>query len=352
MIGKMRKEIDNIDKKIIELLNRRASNAIKIGREKAENNSSYYMPEREKEVISNISRLSKGPMSQESIREIYNEVLNGCRQLQKSFKIAYFGPEATFTHQAAVKNFGKEAMYVNCSTIQDVFENVEKSRSDYGVVPVENSNEGMVHHTLDMFKNSELKIVMEINMPIHHYILSKARSLKSVKKIYYHPQAYAQCEGWIKKNLKSAEIAEASSTAEAARLCEKRANVCAIASRVAAKIYKLNVLAGPIEDYKENVTRFLVIGKQLTGNSGSDKTSIMFSIKDRIGALHDMLMPFKRNNINLTKIESRPAKMKAWNYIFYVDFLGHINNAKVRNALTQLESRCSFLKILGSYPRA
>ncbi|MFH1283525.1 MAG: prephenate dehydratase [bacterium] len=351
MITKVRKEIDKVDKKIIKLLNQRAKIAMKIGKIKKLLQNNYYMPEREKEVLLNIEKLSSGPLSPESLKDIYLEVLNGCRQIQKVLKIAYFGPEATYTHQAAIKNFGRRADYVNCNGIADVFEEVEKSGADYGVVPIENSTEGMVYHTLDMFKDSDLRIVMEINMPIHHYLLSKQDSIKKLKKMYYHPQAYGQCSGWIKKNLQNIEMCESSSTADAARQCSKNISACAIASKVAAILYGLNILEGPIEDYKQNVTRFLVIGKQIPGCSGNDKTSVMFSIKDRVGALHDMLVPFKKHSINLTKIESRPTKIKAWNYIFYVDFLGHICEARVQKALRLLETKCSFLKILGSYPR-
>ena len=309
MIDRLRKKIDGLDERIVKLLNERAAVAKLIGRIKSEADSAVYMPERERNVLDNVVKISKGPLSSEAIADIYQDILNNCRDLQKTFKVAYLGPEATYTHQAAAKKFGKKAQYLSCKTIPDVFEEVEKKRADFGVVPIENSNEGMVYHTLDMFKDSELKILMEIRMNIHHYLLGRAESPDKVEVLYYFPQAYAQSALWIKNNLRNVKLAEASSTAESARMCDKP-GTAAVASRIAAETYGLNVIAGPIEDYKQNVTRFLVISDHYAQKSGSDKTSIMFSIKDRVGALHDMLVPFKRNKINLTKIESRPTKQK------------------------------------------
>jgi len=348
----LRKNIDRIDHSIITLLNRRARAALAVGALKERDGDTAYLPSREREVLRNIERMSRGPMPGESLRDIYSEILISCRQLQRKLMVAYLGPEATFTHQAAVKNFGRGAGYVHCRTIPQVFEEIEKGRADYGVVPIENSNEGVVYHTLDMFRDSELKITMEINQPIHQYLVSTASSVGKVTRLFYHPQALGQCAQWVKRTLPGIETVEYSSTAESAKALRDDPRACAIASRVAAKVYRLNVLAGPIEDFRENVTRFLVIGRTYARRSGADKTSIMFSVKDRIGALHDMLLPFKRKRINLTKIESRPSRVRAWDYVFYVDLLGHVDEPRVAQALTQLERRCSFFKILGSYPCA
>ncbi|MDH5662388.1 MAG: prephenate dehydratase, partial [Elusimicrobiota bacterium] len=225
-------------------------------------------------------------------------------------------------------------------------------RSDYGVVPIENSTEGVINHTLDMFVASELKICSELLLEISHNLLSRARELGEIKRIYSHPQAIAQSRNWIEDSLPNAELVETSSTAKAAELAEKDSEGGAIASRLAASLYDLKIIAEGIEDSVQNYTRFLVIGKNYPGKSGQDKTSILFSVKDRVGALHDMLIPFRENKINLTKIESRPTKLRAWEYIFFVDFAGHVEEENVKRALQQLEKECLFLKILGSYPRS
>jgi chorismate mutase/prephenate dehydratase len=266
--------------------------------------------------------------------------------------VAYFGPEATFTHQAALKNFGPEAEYVPVKSIADVFTEVEKNRADYGVVPIENSTEGIVSHTLDMFIDSDTVICAEISMQIEQCLLSRTGNMKDVKLVVSHVQPIAQCRNWLEENLPGIPVKEMVSTSHAAKHALDNRSVAAIASYAAAKLYHLEVIARSIEDSRENYTRFLVIGRDQSKRSGHDKTSMMFSIKDRVGGLHDMLMAFKKNGINLTKIESRPTKKKAWQYIFFVDFIGHISEKKVQKALEELKDNCPFVKILGSYPRA
>lgn len=336
---------------IVRLLNLRARAALNIGRLKKKSGSNFYLPHREKQVLRRVKQLTSA-LSPDAVAEVYDEILNVCRNLQKQLVIGYLGPEATFTHQAAQKNFGLQAEYFPAQSISDVFELVEREQADYGVVPIENSTEGIVTHTLDMFRSSDLKIVMEIKLAVHHYLLSQCKHSNKIKRIYSHPQAFAQCSGYIKRSLHAAEFVEVSSTAEAAKQIHRDKRGAAISSQLAARLYGLPVIAQRIEDMHNNVTRFLVIGRDMTDSTGNDKTSILFAIKDRVGALHDILNPFKKMRMNLTKIESRPEKGKAWNYIFYVDFEGHIKNPKVRKLLKNIDDYCKFIKILGSYPAA
>ncbi|MDD5686806.1 MAG: prephenate dehydratase [Elusimicrobia bacterium] len=350
MIGEIRKKIDVIDKNILKLLNDRIELAIKIGKIKSSKKEEVFVPVREKEIISNIIKLNKGPIPNECLSDIFKEILNVSRSIQKKIKVSYFGPEATFTHLAAIRIFGKYVDYIPVGSIKDVFTEIEKNRADYGVVPIENSTEGIVNHTLDMFIESDLQITSEIFLEISHCLLSTETSLGKIKKVYSHPQPIAQTRNWIEKNLRGVSVVEVASTSEAAKLAKKEKNTAAISSIVASEVYGLNVIARNIEDFKNNFTRFLVIGKKSPSISGSDKTSIMFSAKDRIGVLHDMLIPFKKHKLNLTKIESRPTKKKAWEYIFFIDFMGHIEDKNVKKALSELESNCTMLKVLGSYP--
>lgn len=350
-ISRLRKTIDQIDRKIVRLLNKRAETAGFIGKLKKEKGQNYYLPHREKEVIRNV-RSAAGALPPDAVAEVYEEVLHVCRNLQKKLKIAYLGPDATFTHCAAQKNFGVQAHYLPASSISDVFALVEKEQVDHGVVPIENSTEGIITHTLDMFRSSDLTIIREINLAVHHYLLSNAKSISRIKKIYSHPQAFAQCAGYIKRCLGPVKFVEMSSTAEAALIVRKDRTGAAISSLLASRLYGIPVLAKRIEDLHNNMTRFLVIGRDIPGKTGYDKTSILFSIKDRVGALYDILLPFKRHRINLTKIESRPEKGRAWNYIFYVDFEGHMSDPVIKKVIAGIEENSTFIKILGSYPKA
>lgn len=351
-IENLRKEIDKIDLEILKLLNKRAKIVLEIGKIKQKTPSivSFYSPEREKKLISKLKQHTT-ILPKTAIENIFTEILHASRDLQKKLKITYLGPEATFTHLAALKTFGKYAEYLPLKNTADVFIEVEKGRSDYGVVPIENSTEGVINYTLDMFIESNLLICGEVNIPIEHCLLATSTSAH-IKKIYSHPQAFAQTRNWIESNFSHVELVEVSSTAEAAKMAQKDKNSAAIASEAAASIYNLKILAKNIEDIKENYTRFLIIGKSIAKKSGSDKTSIMLSIKDRVGALYDILKPFKENNINLTSIESRPTKKKAWEYVFFIDFIGHVDDKNVKKVLRRLEKLCVFVKVLGSYPKA
>jgi chorismate mutase/prephenate dehydratase len=351
-IDDLRKKIDAVDRRLLAGLNRRAALVKRIGDLKTRTGQDFYIPHREKNILSGLSEQNRGPLSGESVESIFREVLNACRSLESRLRVAYFGPEATFTHQAALKNFGTGAEYLPARSIGDVFTEVERGRVQYGVVPIENSNEGVVNHTLDMFIASDLSICAEINMQIELCLLSATGSRNDVRKIYSFSQPLAQCRNWLEKNFPGVPVVEMPSTAEAARRASRDRHAAAVASRAAGVLYRLEVIAKGIEDSRENFTRFFVVGKRPAERSGRDKTSVMFSVKDRVGALHDILMTFKRLRINLTKIESRPTKKRAWEYLFFVDFLGHVSENNVKKALRGLSANCIFFKVLGSYPRA
>jgi chorismate mutase/prephenate dehydratase len=345
----LRRQIDNLDKKIIRLLNQRAKTTLNITNLKRKQGQGIYSPDREREVLKKITAVSKGLLSPKALEAIYREIMSCSLSLDKPLTVAYLGPEATFTHLAALKRFGSQIKYIACNSIGDVFLEVERDTADYGVVPIENSIEGAVTYTLDMFVDSELKICAQVILDISHNLLANCAK-ESIKQLYSNPQVFGQCNIWLQKNLPLVDKIEVSSTTRAARLAARGKNSACIASLLAAKIYKLKVIARDIEDSPHNITRFLVIGETDVPQTGEDKTSVMFSIKDRVGALHDMLMPFKKYRINLTKIESRPSKKKAWDYYFFVDLGGHRDEPRVKKALLELENKCTFLKILGSYP--
>jgi len=349
-LDEIRKKIDGIDRSIIDLLNLRAEQVREVAEVKNLKKLPTFDPSREQKIIENLARGNKGPLTREDIALIMGAIFKIYRGMFRPMRIAYFGLEGTFTHQAALKKFGEKSEYLHCKTIDNVFREVEKGRADYGVVPIENSTEGVVTHTLDMFVESNLKITSEILLDIHHYLLSTETSLSKVKKIFSHPQPIAQCWNWIMDNLPDAKIVETDSTTAAVQRVKTEKNAAAIGSLTAAGIYNIGVLAEKIEDYSENITRFLVIGNSFSNKTGQDKTSILLSIKDKVGALHDILLRFKENNVNLTRIESRPSKRKAWDYIFFFDFIGHKDDEIVRDALVKLEKESVFLKILGSYP--
>ncbi|MFC1566382.1 prephenate dehydratase [bacterium] len=351
-ITDVRKEIDKIDQKILKDLNVRAKLAKKIGEIKSKSNNNIYDPARENQIIEALTKKNKGPLTDDFIKSIFKEIFSTCIAMQKKIKIAYLGPEATYTNIAAIQTFGKGFDYYPCQTIQDVFNEIDKNNAEFGVVPIENSTEGMVNYTLDVFMDSNAKIYSEMLMEIHHNLISKAYDISQIKKIYTHPQTHGQCRKWIESNLPKAKILEVDSNLHAVNEIEKDITTAAIASKEAAKLYGFNVLAQNIEDMQNNVTRFLIITNHALIKAKNCKTSILFSIKDKTGALYEMLSPFRKENINLTKIESRPTKKRAWEYVFFVDFLGSMDDPKIQKALKELEHKCLFLKILGSYPSA
>jgi chorismate mutase/prephenate dehydratase len=350
-IPEHRKAIDKLDAQIVRLLNERTKHVLHIGDMKLKAGEEIYAPHRELAVLNRVCKLNAGPITNDSLRAIYREIMSSALSLEKSLTIAYLGPEATFTHQAAIQKFGASLNYAAQKTIADVFLEVSKNRADYGVVPVENSTEGVVTHTLDMFVDSDLKIVAQIILPISHCLVSRAPR-NQIRKIYVHPQTLAQCRNWLAHYLPNVELVETSSNARSAELAAKEKNTAAIAGVIAAEKYDVPILEQNIQDNSANATRFLVLGRQCSPPTGHDRTSLMLSITDKVGALHRSLACFRRYRINLTKIESRPSKRKAWEYFFFVDCDGHIKEVKVANAIQLLGDHCSFVKVLGSYPNA
>ena len=348
-LDKLRKKIDRLDRELISLLNERAAATKDIGKIKINSGKSIYVPEREIQVLNKIASLNKGPLKKSALEAIYREVMSASLALEKPLKIAYLGPEASFTNLAAIKKFGSQVSYVASNSIADVFLEVEKGSADYGVVPIENSIEGAVSYTLDVFVDSELKICSQIILEVTHNLLANCAKSK-IRNVYSIPQVFGQCRIWLQKNLPNALLVDVSSTTRGAEIAKKEKNSAAIASLLASKVYGLKVLAGGIQDSAHNVTRFLVVGRNIASRTGKDKTSLFFSTKDKVGALYEMLLPFRKYKVNLTKIESRPSKKKAWEYYFFVDILGHQDDALIKKALNELERKCSYLKILGSYP--
>ena len=348
-IPEHRKAIDQLDAKIVKLLNERTQHVLEIGAIKFKAGEEIYAPHRELAVLQRVCRLNKGPITNDALRAIYREVMSSALSLQKTMRIAYLGPEATFTHQAAIRRFGSSLRYGPQKTITDVFAEVSKNRADYGVVPIENSTEGVVTHTLDMFVDSDLKIVSQIVLRVQHCLLTNARKTQ-IKKLFAHPQALAQCRAWVQNNLPRVEIVETSSNARSAELASTEDDTAAIAGLLAAEKYGLRVVEYDIQDNAANATRFLVLGRQCSPPTGRDRTSLMISLVDKVGALHRALAAFRRYRLNMTKIESRPSKRKAWEYFFFIDCDGHVSDHKVAKAIAELEQQCSFVKVLGSYP--
>ncbi|HHN47286.1 MAG TPA: prephenate dehydratase [Planctomycetes bacterium] len=341
-----------MDEQIVELLNERARTALRIGELKGQ--SGVYVPAREHEVYEHLEKINKGPLSQAAIKSIFREVMSGTIALQRRTTVAYFGKEGTFTHQAALSRFGRSVEYVPNPAIEDIFRAVEKGTAQYGVVPVENSTEGGVNRSLDMFMESSLRICSEIYLPVHHHLMAGRAGLELavVKKVYSHPQALAQCRRFIGEELHAAETVPAASTVEAARRVKDEPDACIIAGETAAEIYGLAIVRRNIEDNPRNVTRFLVVARESGPPSGSDKTSILVSIRDEVGALLHILEPFETSRTNLTRIESRPGWRRSWDYVFFIDFEGHAEDPKVKEVLEAVKRRCAYLDVLGSYPRA
>lgn len=351
-LDSLRKKVDAIDSEILDALSRRASIVCEIGQIKRESGAEVYDPVREKLLLDRLVNRNKGRFPSHALRVVFGEILSASRAIQSPLKVAYLGPEATFTHLATIKSFGKSTELVPQSSISKVFDAVEHSQATCGVVPIENSTEGVVGATLDRFLDSPLKISGEIAIPISHFLLTRSGTLSSIRRIYSHPQAIAQCRAWIEESLPRAVIVETESTARSAEKAAEDPQAAGIASEYAAELYGLKILKRNIEDNPNNMTRFLILSRKETAPSGRDKTSILFSVRDEVGVLYRMLEPFYQQHINLTKIESRPIKKKAWQYIFFLDMDGHFQDKKISSAIRSLEKRCHFLKVLGSYPKA
>ncbi|MFO8057428.1 MAG: prephenate dehydratase [bacterium] len=350
-ISEVRQSIDRTDSKLVELLNRRARLARKIGELKRQKSQTFYIPGREEEIFDRLKKENKGPFPNGSIHPVFREIISACRSLEKKLRVAYLGPEATFTHLAGRQQFGHSADFIPERSISDVFEEVQRGDVDYGVVPIENSTEGVVTHTLDMFLDADLKICAEIILEIKHHLLSCEGDIHKVQRVYSHPHAVAQCRSWLRKHLPGVSIHEVASTAEAARMAAVDRDSSAIASEFAGRYYNLNLIAQSIEDLHQNFTRFLVIGPEMGPKSGRDTTSIVYSVKDRPGILYEVLGHFAKRGINLSKIESRPLKERPWEYVFFAEMDGHITDKAIKDSLRDLEKDCLFVKVLGSFPK-
>ncbi len=350
-LDELRNRIDEADQQILMLLNERASCALQIGEIKKSENAPFYVPEREKAVFDKLSRLNVGPLNETAIRAIYREVISAIRAMEKPTSVAFLGPKDTFSHMAAMRVFGVSADYHPLPSFSDIFTEVERGRIDYGIVPVESSMGGAVSDTLDRFMRSDLKIINEVMLHITQNLLTNSEK-EAITRVYSKDNALLQCRNWLRANLPNAELFEVSSTAEAARRASKEPGAAAIASLLAADTYNLRVLAEHIEDAAHNFTRFLVVGRQMVKPTGDDKTAILISIKDKPGALYKLLLPFSKSGINLTRIESRPSQQQAWEYVFFIDLLGHVEDPAIHAVLEELRNECNTLKVLGSFPRA
>lgn len=343
-----REKIDNIDSQLLELMNERARTAQKIGDIKG--TAAVYNPEREASVLNRLRNKNTGPLSDESVVRLFREIMSECLALEKPLSIAYLGPEGTFTQQAAIRQFGHAAKTIACQSIDEAFHLVEIKQADYLVAPVENSTEGAVGRTLDLLISTPLLVHGEVTLRIHHQLLSKASQLKDIQEVLAHPQALAQCHEWLNKHLSFAKRVPVSSNAEGAKLAQEDPSIASIASIIAAEIYQLNNLGTNIENEATNSTRFLVLGHQTTQSTGNDKTSLIVSAPNQPGAVHYLLEPFSQHRISMSKLESRPSKGGLWEYVFFIDIEGHVQDENIQLALNDLKKRASFVKWIGSYP--
>ena len=353
-LGEVRAQIDALDAKIQALISDRARLAAAVRESKGslEHAVDYYRPEREAEVLRAVRERNEGPISDAEMLRLFREIMSVCLAQQEPLKIAYLGPEGTFTQQAVNRHFGHSVQTLGVGSIDDVFGQVETTDADFGVVPVENSNQGIVSHTLDRFVESDLKICGEIQMAIHHNLLTQAKGLSGIERLYSYQQSLSQCKTWIRQHLPAVECISVSSNAEAARRVRNSPDAAAISSQSAAQIYGLPILFARIEDEPDNATRFLVIGRQLLSPSGDDKTSLLLAGDEGPGALHSLLDPLARHSLNMSRIESRPSSVAAWSYVFFIDVEGHAETEPLKTALAEMQNVSSLTRVLGSYPKA
>lgn len=352
-LRELRTKIDALDARIQTLIAQRAKHAQAIAHSKERNgDTNFYRPEREAEVLRQVLARNKGPLSDDDMARIFREIMSACLALESRLRVAFLGPEGTFTQEAALKHFGHAVETVPLAAIDEVFREVESGNAHFGVVPVENSTEGMITHTLDTFLASSLKICGEVSLRVHHHLMGRALAIADAQRIVSHQQTLAQCREWLDANVPGLERIPVSSNAEAARRAAAETGTLAVAGAAAAKLYGLQVLASNIEDRPDNTTRFLVIGNVEAGPSGSDKTSLMLSGKNQPGALYRLLTPLARQGVNMTRIESRPSRRSKWEYVFFIDIEGHARDRGVAKVLAALEREAAFYKCLGSYPKA
>src|SRR5450830_809928 len=346
----LRQQIDAIDAEILALLNRRAQIAQEVGHIKAETNAPVFRPEREAQVLLKVAERNGGPLLGADLQAIFREVMSACRALEKRVTVAYLGPEGTFSEQAVFRQFGRAVLGSPCASIDQVFRDVEAGTADFGVVPIENSSEGVVNRTLDLLLQTTLTISGEISIPIHHSLMTKDGGMQGITRICAHSQALAQCNAWLNQNYPSIERQAVASNAEAARMAGEDTSVAAIAGEIAGQKYSLQTVNAHIQDDPHNRTRFAVIGRLQTAPSGRDQTSIVLSVPNKAGAVYNLLAPLAKHGVSMTRFESRPARMGSWEYYFYVDLEGHEQDEKVAKALAELKENAAFFKLLGSYP--
>ncbi len=353
-LSELRDKIDSIDQQILQLMNQRASCAMEVAKTKIAQGEqgTFYRPDRESLVLRRIKDLNQGPLSGDTAAHFFRELMSACLALEKPLDVAYLGPEGTFTQQAAVKHFGSSVKTVPSATINEIFSTVENGNCQFGVVPVENSTEGIISHTLDRFLTSPLKICGEVEIRVHQNLMGLGDSLDGVMEVFSHQQSLAQCRQWLDKHLPVAKRTAVNSNTEAARLASANSRTVAIAGIVAAEIYQLNVIEKNIEDTSDNTTRFIIVGQQISASTGNDKTSLVVSTGNQPGALHRILEPFARFNIGMLHIESRPSRQGLWDYVFFIDIEGHSEDEDVSKALAILQDNVNMLKLLGSYPKA
>ncbi|GAB4181951.1 MAG: prephenate dehydratase [Wenzhouxiangellaceae bacterium] len=353
-LSELRQQIDSLDQQIQQLISDRARLALAVGDRKGPQAQpvDYYRPEREAQVLRSVIERNQGPLSDTEMVRLFREIMASCLAQQEPLRVAYLGPEGTFTQQAVLQHFGHAVRAVAQSSVESIFTQVQSCEADFGVVPVENSTQGMVSHTLDMFLNSELKICAEVELRIHQNLLTRAPGLEPIERVYSHPQSLAQCRLWLRDHLPDAELIPVSSNAEAARRVRHAPDAAAIAGRTAAEVYGLPVLFSEIEDQPDNSTRFLVIGRDLFPPSGDDKSTLLLAGKAGPGALHQLLTPLARADINMTRIESRPSRLGKWDYVFFVDVEGHAAESPLRETLDELRQVARMVTVLGAYPKA
>jgi chorismate mutase/prephenate dehydratase len=350
----IRERIDALDEQLQSLINERASLAQEVAEVKLATGQDavFYRPEREAQVLRRVKERNQGPLPAEEVARLFREVMSACLALERQTAVAFLGPEGTFSHEAVLKHFGHSVKPVPLAAFDEVFREVEAGSADYAVVPVENSTEGAVNYTIDLLLKTPLKICGEVELRIHDHLMSKATDIASVKRIYSHSQSLAQCREWLDAHLPSVERIAVSSNAEAARLASDDAEAAAVAGKSAAEMFGLPLLASNIEDEPNNTTRFLIVGREPVPPSGEDKTALLLSTRNQPGSLFKLLEPLAKNGISMTRIESRPSRQGTWDYVFFVEVLGHQNDEAVSSALAELKKEAALFKVLGSFPRA
>ena len=353
-LSEVRAQIDGLDQQIQDLITQRANWAQKVRAAKGELKSTvdYYRPERESQILRRVLDRNEGPLSNEVLLRLFREIMSACLAQQEPLKVGFLGPEGTFSQQALYKHFGHSTQTLPLASIEEVFQEIESGNADFGVVPVENSGQGTIQSTLDMFLTSKLKICGEVELRVHQHLLSRTGRMEDIERVYSHPQSLAQCKAWLRANLPHAEKIPVSSNAEAARRARVADDCAAIAGETAGYVYGLKVLAGPIEDRQDNTTRFLVIGREFFTPSGHDRTSLLVFVRDQPGALYNVLSPFAKHGVSMNRIESRPAHSGRWQYVFFIDVSGHVDDDNVSKAMSELGEYSSDVVVLGSYPVA